>query len=76
MYPNPANEKLFIESNSFGQNTKIRISDIAGRILINNKLVDKKHKLELDIRELGSGVYFLIIDSDSNQFRYKFIVHR
>jgi hypothetical protein len=74
VYPNPANEKLFIESNSFGEVTKIRVSDIAGRILISNKIADKK--LELDIRELGSGVYFLIIDSDSNQYRSKFIVHR
>lgn len=57
MYPNPANNKVYIEINApqaANQESKIEILDIQGKVLIVATMLDKT---TLDISQLSSAVY-------------------
>ncbi len=57
VYPNPAQDKLIVESNETIKS--IKLIDIRGNI-IKNKFADEL-KYELNVHQLNSGVYFLQI---------------
>jgi photosystem II stability/assembly factor-like uncharacterized protein len=59
VFPNPANEILFIE---LEENATLEIINIQGQIVDSNSLIEKVNNL--DISNLGSGVYTLRIKTD------------
>jgi len=68
IYPNPANEKLFIKTSE--NNLLISIADINGRTVISiNNLVSNT----IDISALKSGMYFITITSSEGKSTKKFI---
>ena len=69
IYPNPANEFLYVE-NLVGQNNLI-IIDISGRILISMLSTEIKEEMGLD--QLKSGIYFIIVKNTEEQRAIKFI---
>jgi len=58
VYPNPANDELFISSNSVNSSEKITctIIDMFGRTVLENKLLMNE---SIDISTLSEGVYFI-----------------
>jgi beta-glucanase (GH16 family) len=72
IYPNPTNEKLYIE---FVRNDKFSISLLDSKgILILDKKLDLKNE-EIDLSELSQGVYFLKINNEQgNQILVKRII--
>jgi len=69
IYPNPTTGKLRIETSEL-RIDKIDIYDIFGKIVISNYQVTASSHQELDITNLGSGVYMMAILTD------KGIVHK
>ncbi len=64
LYPNPANEIVYVNNNSSESIESIKISDITGRILIelNNQL---NNTIAIDISALTPGNYFIEINTGS-----------
>lgn len=64
VFPNPAREKLFIQTN--GKPADVWISDCSGR-LVYSAHVNRStftHEIEVDTRNLRSGIYFLGMKSE------------
>lgn len=67
VYPNPANDNIFIELSDFN-NTTIEIRNIVGQLLKN--VAVQNAKTQISINDLVSGVYFVIIKNEkSNSIR-------
>lgn len=54
MYPNPASDRLWIKT-ATGQNAAIRISDIAGNVVLETEL--NKEQEGINIKDLPKGIY-------------------
>ena len=70
LFPNPASNKLFIETNS-GTIQKISIYDLTGKLI--KTISTNTSKQELDISTLSPGLYFLDAVSDQRTFRKRFV---
>lgn len=72
IYPNPANDKLFINFNSDHLSEKINYSiiDLYGRIILENKNISSEY---IDISRLKEGVYFIRITDEKQASTNKFI---
>ena len=68
VFPNPAQDKLFIKS-SLNNFDSVSICDVNGRIVLNKTSVSN----EIDISNLKSGMYFIIIESSEGNITKKFI---
>lgn len=71
VYPNPTSERLFIKSDYILKEADLL--DSKGSILSNFKLGAKFQ--ELDLRDYGSGLYFLRIFSEKHSNISKFIIN-
>ncbi len=67
IYPNPANNILFVEGTS--QQSVIKILNVVGVVVSEQSLTSGS----LDISSLSSGVYFLKIEQGSNVIMEKFV---
>ena len=66
IYPNPAKNKIFI-SNLKEDNTLVKIYDINGRLVLENKISNKEY---LNISKLSKGIYQIKFEgSDWNEIR-------
>ena len=71
LYPNPAKDKITIVLNDLSNTTDIKITDITGRTVYTNQIVNEN--LEINIKDYISGVYFCEIKSSKNTERIKFV---
>ncbi|MGI8892570.1 MAG: T9SS type A sorting domain-containing protein, partial [Bacteroidia bacterium] len=60
-YPNPANNLLTVEYSLNGNNCKIQLIDIIGRVVVNKQLNPGSNRIVLDIEHLTSGIYSVVI---------------
>lgn len=66
IYPNPATDKIYI-SNLNKENTLVKIYDIKGRLVLENKISNKEY---LNISKLSKGIYQIKFEgSDWNEMR-------
>lgn len=70
IYPNPAESVLNIQTDSDLINAKIKIFDIAGKIVYSNNDLNTNF---IDISNLLKGFYILEINSENKNFTKKFI---
>ncbi len=65
-YPNPLNDKLFIDFTSPEniQEVRLRISDMTGKLLVNDLLIKGSGKLEYQTINWASGIYLYQIFED------------
>ena len=71
VYPNPASDKLIIETQSVNRAEKISILDITGKIVLS---MDRSNAhQEVDVRGLCPGIYFLEINDQDSRVFYRFI---
>jgi hypothetical protein len=68
VYPNPVNNTLFISS-EMNNNASFQITDLLGNIVKTDKFSNESSLQQIDISELNSGMYILLIDN----FRMKFL---
>jgi hypothetical protein len=69
IYPNPANDRLYIET----QTLTIEIYDVYGRRQNLKNSETQKLRNSIDISELNSGVYFVKIKNEDGEVVKRFI---
>ena len=69
IYPNPANDKLFIESN--GNISNVEIYNLTGAAVLKQEC--NSDKVEMNVKALQSGVYFIRITTGDNTETRRFI---
>lgn len=74
IYPNPAKEILQIRiSDKTLKNVNIIITDIIGKIIIDEPVLTDTNEFSLPVSALRTGVYFLTIQTGSEINRMKFV---
>jgi len=74
VYPNPANDKLFIHSKSINNEpVSYKIIDIYGRLICENVLRDTE---AIDLSTVSNGVYFIRVSTGQSISSHKFIISR
>ena len=69
IYPNPANDKIFIQNNDDSSVENIIVFDISGK-----KILEQNNNFtSINIQNLETGIYFLQIKSDNKTSQIKFI---
>lgn len=74
VYPNPANESLYIDAGDEWQNNFIYINDVTGHLVLKLKLTDYKNVV--DISSLDGGIYIISGQTDKGKFIQRFAVIR
>lgn len=69
-YPNPAKDKLYINSSS-SQSSVIRIFDVFGKL----RIEDSNNSKELDISSLEKGFYIISFIEGEKKFTAKLVIH-
>lgn len=68
VFPNPANEMVFIQSEN--ENAQMIITDQVGKVLVNEKMISNSHSF--NVSQFPSGIYFITIDN----FTQKLLIQR
>ncbi len=71
IFPNPANETIFIENLDEGKNSSVEIFSSAGQLILITEL--KTLEKKIDIKNLNPGLYFLKLIGLESSFVKKFI---
>jgi hypothetical protein len=71
VYPNPTQDKLFVNMESVYSLCTIQVLNLFGETLFTQ--TSKESMIEIPFTEFGSGLYFLVIHSENGDF-YKLIV--
>lgn len=74
IYPNPANNILFIDKSQGNYPTEIEIYNVNGKLVLHQK-TEKVNQNRIDISQLTKGFYFVMIKNDDNEnSQYKLVV--
>jgi hypothetical protein len=69
VYPNPANEKIFIEQAKNEEIIGVVVTDLYGK-----EVIKTSKQTEIDISSLAAGVYFIQVNTTNNTSTQKIIV--
>ena len=73
LYPNPVNDKLYIETLTQTQTLIVEIYDIYGRIQNLSNLATQQHSNSIDVTNLNSGVYFVKVVTENGEAVRRFV---
>lgn len=73
VYPNPTSEFIYFNRSNLHSGLKISISDLTGKEVRKMDL-NKLHQNRIDIREIPSGIYFILLSDKKNNAVKKIIV--
>lgn len=75
VYPNPTFEMLNIKLvNAITSNTTLVITDIAGRMVKQQSLVKGQLSIDMNVRSLTAGRYFITINDQKSVIKQSFVV--
>ncbi len=76
LYPNPAQDIVYIDFNNKISNSNIvQISNIYGRILFNKEIKNTNDKyLEIDVSDYAKGIYNIVIKNEAGIYSKKLII--
>lgn len=74
IYPNPANDRIFIKNDSAHKINKLEIFDVRGRSIQKNFLFDNSSLHNIDLNNYANGMYIMNIQVDDTTITKKFIV--
>jgi hypothetical protein len=67
IYPNPTNGLLTVKGGSSDQNVFVKVFDLTGRLLVDEKLSNQKTEITLDINYLPPAVYLIELQPDGGK---------
>ena len=70
LYPNPVNDKLYIETQTLTQTLTVEIYDVYGR---QQSTVNGQQPMVIDVTNLNSGVYFVMIKTNEGVVTKRFV---
>ncbi len=72
IYPNPANEQLYIDLGEI-KGEKVSLIDITGKTIYSSAIVGKQ-KVNIPLQDYDNGIYFVNIESNNQSITYKVVV--
>ena len=72
LYPNPTNEKVYLSLTNI-PNAEITIRDIMGNVVKKEKVLANETEVVLDVKNLASGTYTIMISNDKTRVTKKLI---
>lgn len=72
LYPNPANNILYITTNDFHKAVQLQVYDITGQVVLSETFSGNNHSI--NVSGLAAGVYIINLESDSKTERVKFLI--
>ncbi|MBX3165749.1 MAG: T9SS type A sorting domain-containing protein, partial [Bacteroidetes bacterium] len=76
IYPNPTNEIINVELGMINEETEIKIIDVLGKEMMNEKLKIENAIIQINVSELPNGIYFVQIKTDKGIGARKIVVQR
>jgi len=73
IYPNPADESLFVQFNETVNVNSIKIANMSGNIVTEINSISELNHIEVDLYNYTSGIYFVLITTDSGVKAFKFV---
>jgi predicted secreted hydrolase len=73
LYPNPAEDIIYLELSKRHPYSSYRIFDIYGRTLMNQKIIATK-KIQIDLKNYSRGIYFIGLKSGEELIINKFLI--
>jgi hypothetical protein len=73
VFPNPVEDIIYIQNSKNVSISKIKIFDINGKLVESINSLDMD-VLKLDLQTLNSGIYFITIENERNQFYTKKLI--
>lgn len=73
-FPNPAKDKIFVETNYVEEPCKIYITDVVGNIILEKTCEKRKNEIMLD--DLSAGIYYLTITQAGKSFNRRLIIEK
>ncbi|NND76663.1 MAG: T9SS type A sorting domain-containing protein [Flavobacteriales bacterium] len=73
LYPNPANDELYIEFDRSIENVDIRLYDPLGKLVLIKNSVNSKRSV-LDVSEFSNGLYTIAINSGSGSTSKRIVI--
>lgn len=74
VYPNPAHEAITIQLNSNNYIKQIQLVDMLGRVIKKENYSSTNYSEVMNLKEVGSGTYFVEVTTDTNQKETKKII--
>jgi len=75
IYPNPANDEVFVYTGTNALNSNISFTDMLGRTLYNkNSEINENGYIMVNTSVLPAGTYFVNASNGINHFNYKLII--
>jgi hypothetical protein len=72
VYPNPANERVYLRFNDAGNERKVIVHDMDGRIVLFEDCKEKE--VVLDLSGISGGVYFITVTSEGHTEIKKLVI--
>lgn len=72
IFPNPSNGKITLQIPQNWINTTLILTNLSGQIIKNEKIFEAQK--QLDLSDLESGVYFMILNSESQNETHRIII--
>ena len=73
VYPNPASDKIFIDSYLPSAAYEVTISDMAGRKLINENMKGNSQQI-IDVRTLAPGLYLIVAGGTTHKISIRSVM--
>lgn len=74
IFPNPANDILYVQASSINEIATLQIIDVTGRKLKEEKIhLNGNSSFSINIKDLPKGVYTLLLKSKTKQEHQKFV---
>ncbi len=76
IFPNPANDILYVQINGINETATLQITDAIGRKFKEEKIaLNGSTSFSVDIKDLAKGVYHLLLRSSTGMQQGKFVKH-
>ncbi|HKR05299.1 MAG TPA: T9SS type A sorting domain-containing protein [Bacteroidia bacterium] len=73
IYPNPSRDFILVQNKSSSKNLWIKLVDITGKSVF-EKTISAENNFQIQVNNLESGMYLIIVSDDKKTFRQKIIV--
>ncbi|MCB0761640.1 MAG: T9SS type A sorting domain-containing protein [Flavobacteriales bacterium] len=74
LYPNPANDRIWLENLPAGQNLRLQIIDFTGKVVSDEQLQQVQGRVELPLSdEMAPGMYSVRVMNAEYQSTFKFV---
>ncbi|MGB3463905.1 MAG: T9SS type A sorting domain-containing protein, partial [Cyclobacteriaceae bacterium] len=74
VFPNPASEKITVSFDNPAKDYKLQLLDINGKVLLKETYERNAGNLEISLKDIEEGMYFLMIEDEAKQTVEKLLV--